>query len=380
MAKGSISKLPKLGEIKLPVHLMVYEDKENPKKHFHSGFAYWWAADGTSDVSDDDGNSIGMIGGKMGGHVEMSRYYPHNGQTHSGKESQYKQWASVIIDVRDIWDQIEALLDSPGVKVQLDGLEEIHAKYQAMRKKEKEKEENAKVKLEEIEKMQREAEEEEKNKKLTEVDEALLTKKVSEPETSDFSDVHGVYTIKDTEVLEDSNWDLTENLNGRDIEFYEYKELEGIIPNRDSEGKIPIGIGHGVLLMDKHKCELYTDIVRPESDREVTLEITSWIGISPGAIHYYGDLKFTVANVHPKGKPTTWTSCYDIELFDSGKIQITRILESWEFKKYPGTYKGWRIGDRYSGFYKPEDAIKRGKEVFKDLFGKGWKLKIDKRY
>jgi hypothetical protein len=375
MAKGDIAKLPKLGEISLPVHLMVYDDKENPDKHFHSGFAYWWAADGTSDVSDNEGNVIGMIGGKMGGHVEMSRYYPHNGQPHeSGK---YKQWASVIIDVRDIWDQIEALMDSPDVHVILDGIEEINAKYQAIKAAEKEKKDSIDKRLAEIEKMQKEEDEErEKKEKLSELVSALQNK----PELS--GDLVSVYTIKHTEIYEDNNWDLTESLKGRDIEFYEAKEKEGVIPNRDSEGKIPLNIGRGVHMYDKgYKKELYTDKKNPGGhDAEVTLKVSSWIGISPGAIHYYGRLHFRSADVHPMGEPTCSTSCYDIPLFEYGDIQLTRVLERWEFSEYKKTYEDWYVGDRYSGFYTPEDVIKRGKEVFADLFGPGWKLVIEEKY
>jgi len=375
MAQGKIAELPKLGEITLPVHLMSYDDKENPKRHFHSGFAYWWAADGNSQVTDSDGNVIGMIGGKMGGHVEMSRYYPHDGQPHG--EGKYKQWATAIIDVRDIWDQIEALMDSPDVHVLLDGIEEVNAKYQAMKAAEREKKETRDKRLEEIKQMQKEAEEErEKKEKLSELVSALQNK----PESS--GDLVSVYTIKHTEIYEDSNWDLTESLKGRDIEFYEAKEKEGIRPNRDSEGKIPLNIGRGVQMYDKgYKQRLYTDNENPGGhDAEVTLKVSSWIGISPGAIHYYGNLQFRTAPVHPMGEPTCSTSCYDIPLFEYGDIQLTRVLERWEFRQYKGTYDGWHVGDRYSGFYTPEDVIKRGQEVFEDLFGEGWKLVIEKKY
>jgi hypothetical protein len=91
-------------------------------------------------------------------------------------------------------------------------------------------------------------------------------------------------------------------------------------------------------------------------------------------------MHFRTCTVHPEGEPTCSTSCWDIPLFGSGNIQLTRELEAWEFKKFPKTYDGWYPGDSYSGFYTPEEVIARGKQVFKDLFGKGWKLKIDRRY
>ena len=165
MGKDSIGKLPKLGEITLPVHLMVYEDKKNKKKHFMSNFCFWKAADGSSDITRGD-KVIGSIGGTMGGHVEMNRYYPckDSSKEYAGKSS-YDQWINVIIDVRDMWEQIEKMLDTPGAKIIIEGLEEIQEKYQALKKAEREAEEVKKAKLEAIRQMQQEAEEEKKNEK-----------------------------------------------------------------------------------------------------------------------------------------------------------------------------------------------------------------------
>lgn len=403
MGKDQIGKLPKLGDITVPVHLMHYDEKKNSKKHFSSGFAFWKAADGTSDVSDDEGNQVGSIGGTMGGHVEMSRYFPHNGKSY--EMGKYEQWTSVIIDVRDIWEEIEKLIKTENVKVQLDGMEEIFAKYQALREKEKIEEEKKQKKLEEIKQMQKEAEEEaerklkeSEEKAAKEAEEEAERKKLLEPVIilkpgdkgyegskwdleSRFGTVHGSYKIKDTEILEDGNWDLTEGLDARDIDFYEYKNQEGVKANRDSNGKIPLNIGYNTLFVDTryNKREvLYTDPKNPGGhDAEVTLDITSYVGISPGAIHSYGSLKFNTPRVHPAGQPNTSTSCWDLPLYGTGRIQLTRILESWEFKKYKGTYDGWRAGDSYSGFYKEEDIIERAKIVFSDLFGEGWILKIE---
>ena len=374
MAQGKIAELPKLGEIKLPVHLMVYDNKENKKRCFHSGFAYWWAADGNSEVTDGDGNVIVMIGGKMGGHVEMCRYYPHNGQPH--ENGKYKQWVTAIIDVRDIWDQIEELLQSEDVQVQLDGLEELSAKIEKTRKEAQAKKEASDKRLAEIKAMQQEAE---KKEALGSLVSALQNK--PEPVAEPIGDLVSVYKIKDTEIYEDNNWDLNEGFNDRDCNFYEKKEEEGIRPNRDKDGKIPLNLGCGVRVRDQYGKFLYTDNEKEEGyDREVTLNVTSWIGTSPGAIHYYGNMHFKTCTVHLEGEPTCSTSCWDIPLFGSGNIQLTRELEAWEFKKFPKTYDGWYHGDRYSGFYTPEEVIARGKEVFKDLFGKGWKLKIYRRY
>jgi len=376
MGKNSIGKLPKLGEITVPVHLMTYDDKENEKLHFHSNFCFWKAADGTSDVIVDE-KQIGSIGGTMGGHVEMNRYYPNNGEKH--ETSKYKQWTNVIVDVRDIWDQIESLLESKDVKVQIKGLEEVQEKYQKMMKKEKEKKE----KIEEIKKMQLDAEEEAR-KEIENIEEkAKEEKKIKiasiidslKKEKESFQHVDGTYMIGKTEVYEDNNWDLKENLQGSDYEFYEYKNKKGIVSNRDSKGKIPVNIGCGIKVRSGDEM-LLTDF--KNEDKIVTLDISSWMGISPGAIHYYGYLEFDIPWLHLEKEPNVCQSNFDLKLLGRGKIELTHKLEAWELKKYPGAYDTYRVGNSYRGFYTREDVIKRGKEVLKDLFGEGWKLKIEK--
>lgn len=389
---GKIKDLPVLGNINLPVRLMHYDNKENNEKRFHSGFAYWWAADGSSDVLDDEGNEIGMIGGKMGGHVEMVRYYPHNGQPHESEK--YKQSITAIIDVRDIWAQIEELLESENVKVQLEGMEEVQRKYQEIEKK-----------MTEIKQMQDAAEKEEKRKKSEEEEAKNPYKNIgdgfkqckkchnvlynhqecnckNQKEEEPKAHQNPIITISNGttyEILKNPNgWDLNETIRGRDVEFYDEKEKPNN-PNRTKDGRIPLNIGCDVKLKKGDEI-LYTDD-KPDSFRknEVTLKVSTWCGISSGAIHYYGSLKFNTPSFHPEGKPDTSTSCW-LNLFNGGEIELTRILEKWEFEKYPDVYEDWYVGDNYRGFYNPEDVIKAGKKVFNDFFEKGWKLKIDKCY
>ena len=52
-------------------------------------------------------------------------------------------------------------------------------------------------------------------------------------------------------------------------------------------------------------------------------------------------------------------------------------LEEWEFRDYPTSYKGWRVGDYYSGFYTEEAVIAAAQKFFDNYFEKGWKLIID---
>jgi hypothetical protein len=265
------------------------------------------------------------------------------------------------------------------VKVQIKGLEEVQEKYQKMMKKEKEKKEKIKeikkmqldAAKKEIEKIEEKAKEEEKKIKIASLVNSLKKEKES------FKHVDGTYWIGKTEVYEDNNWDLKENLQGNDYEFYDYKNQKGIRPNRDSKGKIPVNIGCGIKACESNEM-LFTDFKNDDEDKIVTLNISSWIGMSPGAIHYYGCLKFSLPWLHQVKNPNMSQSNFDLKLLKYGNIKLTHKLKAWELKKYPNTYDSYRVGNSYRGFYTQEELIKRGKEVFKDLFGEGWKLKIEK--
>jgi hypothetical protein len=367
MGKGSIGKLPVLGEITLPVHLMVYDDKDNPQKHFHSNFAFWHAADGASDVSTDEGN-IGSIGGMMGGHVEMSRYYPclDRSKEHT-KEGSYRQWINVIIDVQDMWNQIETLLDTPGTKVIINGLEEIHEKYQALKKAEREAEDIRKEKLEAIRQMQREAEEEEEKKSaISGLIGGLAEAKKKKDKFEEENKIK--YWIKDTGVIEDGGWDLDSCIDTSDFNYKE--DDEDLFPRKI----IPKNYGTGIKIADKNGTIWVTD---KKENPEVTLTITSWVGTSPGAIHYYGNLRFSSDWPHDVSNINHRTSCPDIPFFRGNKISLTHELEAWEFRDHPDSYKGWHPGDHYAGFYTKEDAVQVARHFFNKYFEKGWKLKIE---
>lgn len=372
MGKGSIGKLPVLGEISLPVHLMVYDDKDNPNKKFHSNFAFWHAADGASDVSTDEGK-IGSIGGMMGGHVEMSRYYPclDRSKEHT-KEGSYRQWINVIIDVQDIWNQIEALIDTPGTKVIINGLEEINEKYQTLKKAEREAEEVRKTKLNEIRRMQREAEEaDEKKVAISSLVGSIITaqEKAAEIVRRIEKKAHVKYWMGEYGIIEDGGWDL----NGRiDASNHYYEEDdEDLFPRKI----IPMNYGCGIKIIDKSEKIWCTDEVSEHP--EATLHISSYIGISPGAVHYYGRIKFASDWLHDINNPNSRTSCPSIPFFGGNQISLGHQLEEWEFRDYPGTYKGWRVGEFYSGFYTKEDLIKTANHFFRKYFEKGWKLEIE---
>lgn len=66
--------------------------------------------------------------------------------------------------------------------------------------------------------------------------------------------------------------------------------------------KIPDDYGCG------YRDDKYFTDPKKDKPRIVTLEITSFMGYSVGAVHYYGELRAEGVDVHPIGEPNTFTT------------------------------------------------------------------------
>ena len=118
--------------------------------------------------------------------------------------------------------------------------------------------------------------------------------------------------------------------------------------------------------------------VKGERPRIVTLEITSFIGMCGGAMHYYG--KLTTSGVHVKefgGDPRYDHGGYlgcDGELFKITDIQIELAY------KTPYECMFDRLSTQTTTRWEPKSAlIKFAKEVFKARFKGDWKFDINDR-
>jgi len=130
---GNIQKLPMIGKITLPVHLMVYQEgNDGERKHYSCGFAHFRYQDCLSTVYDDNTNmddsdhEIGSIGATMGGHHFMSRFKPNYKAFKDGKG----EWIDVIIDNRDIWYAIDKAMNTPEARAAIENAVANHEKWQ----------------------------------------------------------------------------------------------------------------------------------------------------------------------------------------------------------------------------------------------------------
>lgn len=172
---------------------------------------------------------------------------------------------------------------------------------------------------------------------------------------------------------------LIVNANG-----YTKEQLATELPEQDEEYferniKIPLNYGMGVEVVHDGKHYIFKrggNWNKPV----VTLDITTWQGISCGAIHYYGKLNIKLPEMTQVDAPSTLSSNFFIPMYENHTIELTQVLEQWEIDKFKDNYKYNDAGDRHRGFYAPEGVIRRAKEVFEQVFEDGWKLEIEDHY
>lgn len=114
--------------------------------------------------------------------------------------------------------------------------------------------------------------------------------------------------------------------------------------------------------------------------RRVTLEIRTWVGISFGAIHYYGKLKVDGVSMEYDEKPGIHTS------IDSDKqpladwyyeLKIHRHLTQKEIEEDPDRWEAWYEGSHTECFETVEEIVEFGKQIFKLRFEGDWELWVE---
>jgi hypothetical protein len=166
--------------------------------------------------------------------------------------------------------------------------------------------------------------------------------------------------IDDFQILETGGWDLN-----KETPEYDYQCLEsGLI--------IPLNYGLGIKTINKgvkyHTHRHYKPVVE--------LQISTWMGIGAGAIHYYGTLVFNLPDMMRDDKYGYTIGCSDIPMFHNEKIKLTQILEQWEIDKYPQNFEFQEAGDHHKGFYGIESVKTHGQEIFEKIFTGGWNYKV----
>jgi hypothetical protein len=160
----------------------------------------------------------------------------------------------------------------------------------------------------------------------------------------------------------------------------------GLLECKDVElaAKIPVNIGCGVH-EDRGDGKLWVS-TREYGGRDkkylktITLQISSWRGISAGAVHFYGHLQAHGVYFVCEGEKNTYSSFgHGVPKYlQNIKIEITRPVTQAMIDADPEMWEYYRDGSTTDRFDTVEEIVERGKTVFKQWFGQGWKLVLEK--
>jgi len=117
--------------------------------------------------------------------------------------------------------------------------------------------------------------------------------------------------------------------------------------------------------------------------RRATLEISTFVGISFGAIHYYGDIVIQGVNMEYDEKPGTSTFIYDNNLplaLYTYKLKLKRPVTKEEIETDPDRWLWYREGSLTNCFETIEEIIELAKQVFKLRFSGSWEFYVESPY
>ena len=132
--------------------------------------------------------------------------------------------------------------------------------------------------------------------------------------------------------------------------------------------------GHKVTIKRKKYVLSVSDSdYRPKDT--LIVEVSTWMGISLNAVHYYGNLRIPSINFVDRhgsiiggyGIPTTLR-----------EVELHRGITLQELTERPDRWKGYNVGDPVPGFDTIDDVVKRAGIVVARHFP-GFKLKTEER-
>ena len=120
----------------------------------------------------------------------------------------------------------------------------------------------------------------------------------------------------------------------------------------------------------------YKTIYEGEFPRKVTLDITSWRGMTAGAVHFYGEL--VISSLKSMNLDTGKVSYLQSAAPESAKglkIQLTRAITKRDLIMDRGQrFKGAKLGERVKNFDTKDQVKAAAISFFKQHFTDGWTL------
>lgn len=146
------------------------------------------------------------------------------------------------------------------------------------------------------------------------------------------------------------------------------------VKDHDIINKIPKSYGIDINFTDKG-IE-YNTVYDGTYPRKVMLDITTWKGMTPGALHYYGELK--VSSIKCQNLATgklEYIKPAGPKAAKGLKITLTRPLRKSDLLIDNGErFKGAKIGERIHNFDSKKEVEAAAIEFFNQYFLDGWNL------
>ena len=146
------------------------------------------------------------------------------------------------------------------------------------------------------------------------------------------------------------------------------------ITDNDFSSKLPHNFGIDISFSNNGEdfITVYNDIF----PRKVTLDITTWKGMTPGALHYYGELR--VSSLQAKHLHENSIQSLDGNAPKEAhgmKIQLTRPIRRKDLRIDRGErFKGAKIGDKIKNFDSKVEVEEAAISFFKKYFTGSWSL------
>ena len=148
---------------------------------------------------------------------------------------------------------------------------------------------------------------------------------------------------------------------------------------------VPVDFGVGIKFKDDKGIE-YTTAPRDGWHGTVRADITSWRGISVGAIHYYAKIRIFEPNLiyieDGKECRASIGGYFDRHKPNDAKdidIEVVRKLTSKEIEDDPERWRGYDVGDLTNCWEDEAELIAMVKKIIRNRF-KGWKYEIENSF
>ena len=144
----------------------------------------------------------------------------------------------------------------------------------------------------------------------------------------------------------------------------------------DTEIDFKIPADYGVGCEFTHGGGEFITFYEGDYPRKVVLDITSWIGRTSGAIHYYGTLKIhSLKQRNIKSGDLSYITASAPVESRGLQIELTRPLTQRDMMIDGGDrFRGAKTGERIKNFDSKEEVQSRAIKFYKEHFLSGWTL------